>query len=79
MFVLTCTVVILTCFFNLWVCVCVGIVMCGCVCMWGGGLVICVILFTVFFIVFPVFLVLIRLFIFILICFPCTSVRTTAD
>ena len=48
---------------NVWVCVCVGFVMCGC-------LVICVhvLVFTVFCIVCAVFFVLFRLCIFILIC-----------
>ena len=36
---------------NVWVCVCVGFVMCGCVCVCVGVLVICVLLFTVFCIV----------------------------
>ena len=43
-----------------------------------GVLVICVLVFTVFYIVFTVFFVLLRLCMFILICFVCTSVRTTA-
>ena len=41
-------------------------------------LVICVFVFTVFCIVCTVFFVLFRLCVFILICFVCTSVRTTA-
>ena len=51
--------------------------------MWGcfnncvGVLVICVLVFTVFGTVYTVF-VLFRLCISILICFVCTSVRTTA-
>jgi len=61
---------------------CVGFLMCGCVyvcvcfdnCV--GVLVICVLVFSVFYIVYCV-LVLFRLCIFILICFVCTSVRTT--
>ena len=51
--------------------VCVGFV------MWGV-LVICMLTFTVFCIVGTVFFVLFRLCTFILICFVCTSVRTTA-
>ena len=53
-------------------------------CMWGwfencvGVLVMCVLVFTVFCIVCTVFFVLFRLCIFILICFVCTGVRTTA-
>ena len=43
-----------------------------------GVLVICVLVFTVFCIVCAVFFVLFRLCIFILSCFVCTSVRTTA-
>ena len=54
-----------------------GFVMCGfCVCV--GVLVIYVLVFTVFFIVCTVFFALFRLCIFILICFVCTGVRTTA-
>ena len=66
-----CTVVVLTYF-----------VMCGCVYLWVlycvGVLVICLLVFTVFCIVYTVFFILFRLCIFILICFVCTSVRTTA-
>ena len=58
------------------------LVMCGCVyvgvfdnCV--GVLVICVLVITVLTIVCTVFL-LFRLYIFILVCFICTSVRTTA-
>jgi hypothetical protein len=47
-----------------WVCVCVGFVMCVLVLL-------CFVLFVLCFVVF-------RLYIFILICFVCTSVRTTA-
>jgi multisubunit Na+/H+ antiporter MnhG subunit len=43
-----------------------------------GVLVTCLLVFTVFCIVCTVFFVLFRLCIFILICFVCTSVRTTA-
>jgi len=50
---------------NVWACVCVGV------------LVICVLVSTVFCIVCTVVFVLFRLFIFIRICFVCTSVRTT--
>jgi hypothetical protein len=51
---------------NMWACVC------------GGVLVICVLVFTVFGIVCAAFYVLFLLCIFILICFVCTSVRTTS-
>ena len=58
-----------------WVCVCMGTVMCGCVYVWGfvmcwcfGNM--CTCIYCV--------LVLFHLCIFILICFVCTSVRTTA-
>jgi hypothetical protein len=56
--------------------------MCGfcymllCVCV--GDLVICILVFTVFCIVCTVFFVLFHSCIFILICFVCTGVRTTA-
>jgi hypothetical protein len=66
--VLACTVVVLTCF-----------VMCGCecVCMCGcfGNMYTCI--YCVLFCLYYVF-VLFRLCIFILICFVCTGVRTTA-
>jgi len=55
----------------MWVCVCVGFVVCRC---FGNS----VLVFIVFFIVCTVFFVLFHLCIFILICFVCTSVRTTA-
>ena len=58
-------VVWLKLFCNVWVSVCVGV------------LVICVLVFTVFCVVCTVFFVLFRLRLFILICFVCTSVRTT--
>jgi len=51
-------------FCNVWACVCVGFVMCGCF----GNM--CTCIYCVF--------VLFHLCIFILICFVCTSVRTTA-
>jgi hypothetical protein len=51
---------------------CVGFVMCGCVCVWilycVDVLVICILVFTVFCIVCTVFFVLFRLRIFIFIC-----------
>ena len=62
----SCTVVVLNYF-----------VMCGCFDNCVGVLVICVLVFTVFCNVCTVFFVLFRLCIFI-ICFVCTSVRTTA-
>ena len=62
---------------NVWVCECVGFVMRGSFDNYAGVLVICVLLFTVFFFIFcAVFFVLFGLCIFILICFVCTSVRT---
>jgi len=51
--------------------------MCGCFDNCVGVLVICVLVFTVFCIVCTVFFVSFRLCIFILICFVCTSVRTS--
>jgi len=60
-------------FCNVRVCVCVGFVMCGCFDICVGVLVICVLVFTVFCV-----FVLFRLCIYILTCFVCTSVRTTA-
>ena len=62
-------------FCNVWVCVCVGFVMCGCFDNCVGVLVICVLVFTVFCIVCTVFLyciVYVHLFLFV------TSVMTTA-
>ena len=38
----------------------------------------CILVFIVFYIVCSMFFVLFRLYVFILICFVCTSVRTTA-
>jgi len=52
--------------FNVWVCACAGFVTCGCF----GNIYIHILVFTVF--------VLFRLRVFILICFVCTSVSTTA-
>ena len=59
------------------VCVCVGFVMCGCFDSSVGALVICVIEFTVLYCSHCVFLFFFRLYIFILICFVCASVRTS--
>jgi hypothetical protein len=56
---------------NVWVCVCVGFVMCGCYANMCTG--ICCGLYC-----FYCGFVLYRLYIFVLICFVCTSVRTTA-
>ena len=53
---------------NVWVCVCVGFVMCGCFDNCVGVLVTCVLVFTVFCIGCSVF-VLLRSCIFILICY----------
>jgi len=64
-------------FCNVWVCVCVGFVMCGCSDNCVGILVICVLVFTVFLFC-VLFFVLFRLCIFILICFVCISATTTA-
>jgi len=58
-------------FCNVWVCVCVGFVMCGCF----GNMCTCV--YCVLCCLYCVF-VLFRLRTFIPICFVCTSVRTTA-
>ena len=72
-------------FCNVWVCVSVGLVMCGfcnvwdvCLCVYMWLLVICVLAFTVFCIIVCTVFLLFRLCIFIVICFVCTSVRTTA-
>jgi hypothetical protein len=56
-------------FCNIWVCVCVGFVMCGCF----GNM--CTCIYCVLYCLYCVF-VLVRLCIFILICFVCTGVRT---
>ena len=55
---------------NVWVCVCVGFVMCGSF----GNMYTCI--YCVLYFLYCVF-VLFRLCLFILICFVCTSVRTT--
>jgi hypothetical protein len=55
-------------FCNVWVCVCMGFLMCGCFDNCVGVLVICVLVFTVFLYCF----VYVYLFLFV------TSVRTTA-
>ena len=97
-------------FCNVWICVCVGFVMCGCVCMCGfcnvwvcvcvdfvtcgcvyvWVLVICgcfgnvwvfwyyVYLYLLCFGILCTVFCIVRSCIFILICFACTSVRTTA-
>jgi hypothetical protein len=71
---------------NVWVCVCVGFVMCGCECMWGFfnvwvcvcvGFLMCGCSGNTCTCIYCVF-VLFRLCIFILICFVCTGVRTAA-
>jgi hypothetical protein len=54
-------------FCNVWVCVCVGFVMCGCFDNCVGVLVICVLVFTVF-----LYCLYVYFFLFV------TSVRTTA-
>jgi len=74
-------------FCNVWVCVCVGFVMCVCVlmcrfcnvwvCVSVGVLVMCVLVFIVFCIVCTMYFVLFRLCIFIL-SFVSTSVWSTA-
>jgi len=58
-------------FCNVWVCVFVGLVICGCF----GNMRDCI--YCGLYCLYRVFL-LFRLSIFILICFVCTSVRTTA-
>jgi len=71
-FVLTCTAIVLTCFV-ICGCVCVGFVMFVCF----GNMYTCI--YRVLYCIFcTVFFVLVRLCIFILIWFLCTSVRTTA-
>jgi hypothetical protein len=55
-------------FCNVWVCVCVGFVMCRCIDNYVGGLVICVLVFTVF----------LYCFIYVYLLLFVTSVRTTA-
>jgi len=65
----------------LWLFHLVCILYCGCFNLFYnvlGVLVICVLVFTVFCTVCTVLFVLFRLCIFILVCFVCTSVRTTA-
>ena len=59
-------------------CGCFNLFCSVCMCIYVGILVICVLVFTVFGIVCTLFFVLFRLCIFILICFVCISVRTTA-
>jgi len=66
-------------FCNVWVCVCVGFVMCGCVYVWVCvcvGFVMCRYFGNMCTRIYCVF-VLFSLCVFI-ICFACTSVRTTA-
>jgi hypothetical protein len=63
-------------FYNVWVCVCVGFVMCGCVCG-GRDVLIYVYLYLLCFVQFVLCFIPFRLCIFILICFVCTSVRIT--
>ena len=58
-------------FCNVWVCVCVGFLMCGCF----GNMFTCI--YCVLYCLYCV-CILFCLCIFILICFVCTSVRTTA-
>jgi len=65
-------------FCNVWLCVFVGFVTCGCFDNCVPVLLLCVLVFTVFCIVFTSFFVLFRLCIFVLFCFVCTSVRTSA-
>ena len=66
-----CECVFMCGFCNVWVCVCVGFVACGCF----GNM--CTCIYRVFYCLYCVY-VLFRLCIFILICFVCNSVRTTA-
>jgi hypothetical protein len=70
-------------FCNVWLCVCVGFVMCGCVCVWVLYcvlvLVICVLVFTVFYVVGTVFFVLFLLCIYFLTCFIYNCHRVTTQ
>ena len=85
-----CVCVCMRGFCNVWVCVCVGFLMCGCVYVWVllrvdvcvgvcmcGFCNVCTCIDCVSYCLYCVF-VLFRLCIFILICFACTIVRTTA-
>ena len=63
---------------NVWVCICMGFVMCGCFDNCVGVLVICVLVFTVFLYGLYYVFILLRLCTFILNYFVCISVRTTA-
>jgi len=56
-------------FWNVWFCLCVGFVMCGCFDNCAGVLIICVLVFTVFLYCFYCVFVLFRLCILILICY----------
>jgi len=51
-------------FSNVWVCVCVGFVMCGCFDNFVDVLVICVLVFSVFFIVCTVFFIVSFMYIY---------------
>ena len=66
-------------FCNVWVCVCVDFVMCGCVYV---SVLLCVGVFLIFVLVFTVFCIVCTVFCIVsfmyIICFVCTSVRTTA-
>jgi len=69
-------VVVLTCFCNTWLCVCVGFIICGCFDNCVGVLVTCALVFTVICIVCTEFLYCffyIHLFLFV------TNIRTTAS
>jgi len=88
-FVVTCFVmcggVCICRFCNVWVWVCVGFVMYGHVYVWVLGFVMCgcfgnmcTCIYRVLYCLYCVSFLLFRLCIFILICFVCTSVRTTA-
>jgi len=68
-------------FCNVWVCVCVGFVMCGCVCvgfvMCGCSGNICTCIYCVLYCLYCIF-ILFRLCMFVVI-FVCIRVKTTAN
>jgi hypothetical protein len=63
-------------FCNMWVCVCVGFVICGCVYVMDVLTILWVFVYYVYF--YLLCFVLFHLCIFMFICFGCTSLRTTA-
>jgi hypothetical protein len=58
-------------FCNVWLCVCVGFVMCG----YFGNM--CTCIYCVFYCLYWVYYCFVYIYIFSLICFVCTSVRTS--